>query len=287
MPLITPETLPTTASSCGGPDRLTIALLGVDDRSQNYSIAARTDAISLVSVDFANPSASLLSFPRDLFVPIPNLQSENIDQDRLNTAYEFGEIYKVPGGGPAEFKTTMEWNFGIRVDRYVLANFGAFVAAVDAVGGIDVNVPEAIYDSAYPNENDPGTTVFSLAAGLQHLDGQTALRYARTRHQDDDYHRVQRQQLVLLAFRDKLVSPEVIPQIPALIATLGRLARTDLTPQEIAALACLGAKIDRAAITAQTIDGTMVIPWTTAGGAQVSIPNREVIAPVVDKFLGR
>ena len=118
-------------------------------------------------------------------------------------------------------------------------------------------------------------------------DGERALEYARTRHQDDDYHRVQRQQLVLLAFRDKLMSPEVIPQIPALIATLGRLARTDLAPQELAALACLGTKIDRSAITAQTIDGTMVIPWTTRGGAQVSIPNREVIAPVVDKFLGR
>ncbi len=288
LPLITPEGLPTVASSaCGGPERMTIALLGVDDRSQNYTIAARTDAITLVSVNFITPSASLLSFPRDLYVPLPNLQQHNIDQDRLNTAFEFGEIYKVPGGGPAEFKATMEWNFGIRVDRYILANFGAFEAAVDAVGGIDVNVPTEIYDPAYPNDGNTGTTVFSLAAGPQHMDGQTALRYARTRHQDDDYHRVQRQQLVLLAFRDKLVSPEVIPQIPALVATLGRLARTDLAPQELAALACLSTKIDRSAITAQTIDRTMVIPWTTTGGAQVSIPNREVIAPVVAKFLGR
>jgi LCP family protein required for cell wall assembly len=287
IPAPTVESLPTVAGSCGGPERMTIALLGVDDRSQNYTLAARTDAISLVSVNFITPSASLLSFPRDLYVPLPNLQKENIDQDRLNTAYEYGEIYKVPGGGPAEFKATLEWNFGIRVDRYVLANFGAFEAAVDAVGGIDVNVPVDIYDPAYPTDSNTGTMVFSLAAGPQHMDGQTALRYARTRHQDDDYHRVQRQQLVLLALREKLVSPEVIPQIPALIATLGRLARTDLAPQELAALACLGTKIDRSAIIAQTIDGTMVIPWTTTGGAQVSIPNREVIAPVVDRFLGR
>jgi LCP family protein required for cell wall assembly len=266
---------------------MTIALLGVDDRSQDYNLAARTDAISLVSINFITPTASLLSFPRDLYVPLPNLDNAGITQDRLNTAYEFGDVYKVPGGGPAEFKNTLEWNFGIRVDRYVLGNFGAFVSLVDALGGIEVDVPEAIYDPAYPDDNDNGTFIFSLPAGQQHMDGQTALRYARTRHQDDDYHREQRQQLVLLAIRNKLVSPQVVPQLPALIATLGHLVRTDLTPLEITSLACIGTKIDRSAITAQAIDGTMVIPWLTPSGAQVSIPNRDLIAPLVAKFLGQ
>jgi polyisoprenyl-teichoic acid--peptidoglycan teichoic acid transferase len=275
------------AGTCGGPARMTIALLGVDDRSQDYNLAARTDAISLVSINFITPTASLLSFPRDLYVPLPNLDNAGITQDRLNTAYEFGDVYKVPGGGPAEFKNTLEWNFGIRVDRYVLGNFGAFVSLVDALGGIEVDVPEAIYDPAYPDDNDNGTFIFSLPAGQQHMDGQTALRYARTRHQDDDYHREQRQQLVLLAIRNKLVSPQVVPQLPALIATLGHLVRTDLTPLEITSLACIGTKIDRSAITAQAIDGTMVIPWLTPSGAQVSIPNRDLIAPLVAKFLGQ
>lgn len=284
---IPPPAAPVGASKCGGPARMTIALLGVDDRSQNYAMASRTDAISLVSINFVTPTASLLSFPRDLYVPLPNLENVGISQDRLNTAYEFGEVYKVPGGGPAEFKDTMEWNFGIRVDRYVLANFGAFVSLVDALGGIDVDVPEAIYDPAYPNGSDTGTFIFSLPAGHQHMDGETALRYARTRHQDDDYHRLQRQQLVLLAIRDKLVSPQVVTRIPALVATLGHMARTDLTPSEITALACMGTQIDRSAITSRTIDGSMVIPWVTPGGADVSIPNRDMIAPLVAKFLGQ
>ncbi len=289
-PQASPTPLPTLPplpnGVCGGPEQMTVALLGVDDRGKNYSIATRTDAITLVNVNFARRTASLLSFPRDLYVPLPNLAKQNITQDRLNTAFEFGELYKVDGGGPAEFKSTIEWNFGLRVDRYVMVNFGAFEAAVDALGGIDVDVPTAIYDPEYP-DNNYGTLVFSLPAGPQHMDGQTALRYARTRHQDSDYQRIKRQQLVLLAIRDKLFSPQVIPQIPALIATLGQLARTDLSPTEIASLACIGAQIDRSAINAQTIDGTMVIPWTTPGGAAVSIPNREAIAPVVDKFLGR
>ncbi len=285
IPTFTPAALPAGDNLCGGPAEMTIALLGVDDRSQTYAHATRTDAISLVHVNFITPTAALLSFPRDLYVPLPNLEDANIYQDRLNTAFEYGEIYKVTGGGPAEFKATLEWNFGVRVDRYIMVNFGAFVAAVDALGGIDVNVPEAIYDAAYPNEDDSGTIIFSLEAGPQHMDGQTALRYARTRHQDDDYHRVQRQQLVLLAIRDKLFSPDVVPQIPTLLGQLGQLARTDLSPQEIAALACIGAQIDRSTITAQAIDGTMVIPWITPGGAQVSIPNRDAIAPLIQKFL--
>lgn len=280
-------TLPPLPASgaCGGPEQMTVALLGVDDRGTNYG-ATRTDAITLVNVNFAKRSAALLSFPRDLYVPLPNLESQNISQDRLNTAFEFGEIYKVPGGGPAEFKATMEWNFGIRVDRYVMVNFGAFEAAVDALGGIDVDVPQAIYDPKYPADVGYGTVVFSLPAGQQHMDGRTALRYARTRHQDDDYHRVKRQQLVLLAIRDKMFSPEIIPKIPALAATLGNLGRTDLTPTELVSLACVGAQIDRSAINALTIDGTMVIPWSTPGGASVSIPNRDLITPVINKFLG-
>jgi anionic cell wall polymer biosynthesis LytR-Cps2A-Psr (LCP) family protein len=129
--------------------------------------------------------------------------------------------------------------------------------------------------------------VLEIPAGLQHMDGQTALRYARTRHQDDDYHRVQRQQLVLFAMRDKLLSPEVIPHLPALLTQLGGLVRTDLSAGEIASLACLGPQIDRAAIKAVAIDGTLVIPWTTPTGGRVSIPNREAIAPLVREFLGQ
>jgi len=267
---------------------MVIALLGVDDRSkpeEGYTHPTRTDAIMLVNVRFDSPSASLLSFPRDLFVPLPNLENVH-EQGRLNTAFMFGEVYHVPGGGPAEFKATVEFNFGIRVDRYVMVNFGAFVKTVDALGGIDVEVPDAIYDPEFPDDVGDGSFILEIPAGRQHMDGKTALHYARTRHQDDDYHRVKRQQLVLLAIRDKLFSPEVVPQIPALLDSMRDSIQTDLSPAEIAALVCLGPQIDRASITAHSIDGTMVIPWTTPTGGRVSIPNREAIAPLVEEFLG-
>lgn len=286
----TPEPLPTAATpnACAGPEHITIALLGVDDRESDYERATRTDAISLINLRFTDKSAAMFSIPRDLYVALPNLSEVGIEADRINTAYLYGDVYGVTGGGPAELKDTVELNFGIRVDRYVLINFGAFEAMVDALGGIDLDVPKAIYDESFPaDDGSGGTIVFELAAGRQHLDGRTALRYARTRHQDDDYHRVQRQQHVLLAIRDKLLSPEVIPHLPELLNRFSGLIRTDLSAQEMAMLACLGPQIDRAAIETYAIDGTMIIPWTTPGGGRVSIPNRDVIAPLVQQFLGR
>jgi LCP family protein required for cell wall assembly len=238
-----------------------------------------------VRVNFVNPSAALLSIPRDLYVPLPNLSAFGIEQSRINTAYVYGEAYDVPGGGPAEFKQTIELNFGLRVDRYALVNFGAFVQGVDAIGGIDVSVPVAIYDDHFPTDDDTGTEVFEVPAGLVHMDGATALRYVRTRHQDDDYHRLGRQQDVLLALRDRLTQPEVLPQVPALIAALAAAGRTDLSPAEITALLCLAPQIDRSAIQSLPIGADLVLPWVTSGGAWVSIPNRDLIAPVVQQFL--
>jgi polyisoprenyl-teichoic acid--peptidoglycan teichoic acid transferase len=281
----TAAVLPTVAGPCGGPAEMTIALLGMDTRADDYDYRARTDAITLVHINFVTGKAAMFSIPRDLYVPLPNLEEAGIDQSRVNTAYLYGEIYGVAGGGPAEFRQTIELNFGLRVDRYVLINFAAFKAVVDAVGGLDIDVPKAIYDDEFPADEGDGTIVLDIPAGMTHMDGAQALRYARTRHQDDDYHRIQRQQLVLMALRDKLVQPAVIPQIPGLILALQGAGRTDLAPDEMAALACVGPRIDRDAITTLQIDGTMIIPWTTPSGGRVSIPDRDLIAPVVNEFL--
>ncbi len=277
--------LPTVSGPCGGPAEMTIALLGMDTRGDDYDYRARSDAITLIHINFVTGKAAMFSIPRDLYVPLPNLTDAGIDQSRINTAYLYGEIYGVPGGGPVEFKQTVELNFGLRVDRYVLINFAAFKATVDAVGGLDINVPKAIYDEDFPADEGDGTIILDIPAGPAHMDGAQALRYARTRHQDDDYHRIQRQQLVMLALRDKLVQPSIIPQIPGLIAAGQSAGRTDLAPEEIAALACVGPRIDRAAITTLQIDGTMIIPYVTPTGGHVSIPDRDAIAPVIQEFL--
>lgn len=276
---------PTNGGPCGGPEQMTIALLGIDDRSNEYDQGVRTDAIVLANINLVNHTAALFSIPRDLYVPLPNLEYTDVAMSRINTAYLYGELYEVPGGGPGQFKDTVAWNFGIRVDRYIMVNFAAFINTVDAVGGIDVDVPDYIYDADFPADDGYGTMLFELPNGWQHLDGATALRYARTRHQDDDYHRIQRQQLVLMALRDKLLSPTVIPQLPALLNNMSTSIRTDLAPEEIAALLCASPQIDRSAIKTFAIDANMIIPWVTPQGGHVGIPDRDAIAPIVTEFL--
>lgn len=285
-PLPTAE--PTTMTGiCGAPETLTFALLGVDSREADYAIASRTDAMVLVRLDLVNRTATTLAIPRDLYVPFPNADYTGASMGRINTAFLYGEVYGVPGGGPAQLADTLAWNFGIRVDHYVMVNFAAFETTVDAVGGLELDVPKAIYDDRFPAEDDASTIVFEVPAGWQHMDGRTALRYARTRHQDDDYHRIQRQQLVLMALRDKLLSPAVIPQLPTLAATMHDSVVTDLPPELLAPLLCAAPQIDRNAISSYAIDGTMVIPWTTFEGGQVGIPDREAIAPLIAAFLGQ
>src|SRR5437763_15019205 len=87
---------------------------------------------------------------------------------------------------------------------------------VDAVGGVDVTVAEAIHDDAYPTD-DYGIITVDIAAGRQHMDGETALRYARTRHQDSDFGRIARQQQVIAAVRNAMLNPVNWPRIPAVV----------------------------------------------------------------------
>lgn len=282
----TPLAVPSAeAALCGLPEPMTIVLLGLDKRP-GETRPTRTDAITLVRIEPQTASAAMLSIPRDLYLPLPNLEAQGINQSRINTAYLYGEIYGVPGGGQAQVKDTLAWNFGIPVDRYVLMDFGAFVQFIDTLGGIMVDVPKPINDAEFPTE-EGGVMLFTLNPGQQVMDGQTALRYVRTRHQDNDYGRMQRQQDVLLAVRDRVLMPEVIPQWPALIANLSTLMQTDLSLDELARLACVARQIDRANIRTYAINGPYIIPWTTPTGGSVIIPNRETLAPLVERFLNR
>lgn len=285
-PTAEPLPSPGAAGFCGAPEEMTLAILGVDDRIGDYSIPSRTDALMFTNLRFGQREAGVLSVPRDLWVAQANVDITGISEDRINLSYVYGENYDVPGGGAGQLKDTVAGNFGFRVDRYVLVNFDAFVRFVDALGGINVDVPKAIYDSQFPAQEGDGTIVFEVEPGPQHMDGLTALRYARTRHQDSDYERIKRQQLVALAIRDRLFSGDTLTRLPAVLAALRGSVRTDLSPEEIAMLLCAGPQIPRDSIETFAIDGPYVIPWTSPGGGSVSLPNRDAIAPLIDGFLG-
>jgi LCP family protein required for cell wall assembly len=258
-----------------GKERVNILVLGVDQRP-GESEPWRTDTMLVVSVDPESKSAGMLSIPRDLWVEIPGY-----GMDRINTAYVYGDLNKVPGGGPALAKKTVQYNLGEPIHYYVRVNFSAFQQVIDLIGGVDVYVEQEINDPLYPDMNY-GYDPLRIAAGWQHMDGALALKYARTRHGSSDFDRMRRQQQVMLAVRDKVTNlgllPKLLPRAHDLAKTLGNSIQTDLTLDQLLRLAQLGSEIDRARIRTAAIDETMTSSWTTPQGAMVLLPDRTKMA---------
>ncbi len=266
-----------------GTERVNLLLLGVDERPQENGMA-RTDTMMVLTLDPTTLQAGVLSIPRDLWVPIPGY-----NQGRINTAHRLGELYNYPGGGPALARETVEYNLGIPIQYYVRLNFQGFVDLIDLIGGIDVYVAEPINDPLYP-DNNYGYDPLYIPAGQQHFDGAMALKYARTRHDSNDFERARRQQQVLLAVLERVSSlnllPQLAPRLGELYTLMDQSVSTDLTLDEVLALAGLAIKVDRTQIRFAVIDSTCTENYITPEGAQVLIPLRDRIREVRDYVFG-
>ncbi|HIE57573.1 MAG TPA: hypothetical protein EYP88_05005 [Anaerolineales bacterium] len=236
IPTATPEPL------CGGPPVMTILALGVDTNSYLYGLA---DAIKLVRVDFVTPKVTVISMPRDLWVQIPGLEASGVTEGKLNQAYFYGSpgmgYYDGPGAGPGLMARTLQNNFGFAVDHYGTVNMYTFVRMVNAVGGIDLYLERDV-DGRPVDEKTEDMGYFY--AGYNHMTGEAALRFSRIRKTDNNFARMDRQKMVLCALKDKLLRPEVLPDIPDLIASFQGSIVTDLSPAQISQLACLLPKLD-------------------------------------------
>ena len=266
-----------------GQSRVTVLLLGIDRRQGETETAYRTDSIMLISVDPAANTASMLSIPRDLWVEMP----DGFDPNTINTANFIGDAYQLPGGGPEFAMKTIRHNLGVSVDYYVRLDFTAFEKIIDTIGGIEIDNPTDIDDPEYP-DGSYGYEPFYLSAGVHTLNGHDALRYARTRHDDSDINRAQRQQQVVLAVRDKVLSlgtlPSLLAQAPTLFSTLKESIQTNLTVEQMIALALLAQDIPRESIKSGVIDYQYVTEETTAEGRQVLIPIRDEIRKLRDEL---
>jgi LCP family protein required for cell wall assembly len=261
-------------------DRVNILVMGIDRRPGEPFIS-RTDSMMIFSIDPQSDSAAILSIPRDLYIVIPGR-----GRDRINTAFVYGSAGGNPAGGASLAMQTVEYNLGVQIDHYILVDFSAVTRGVDALGGIDVNVPYEIYDETFPDMNY-GFDPFYVAAGMQHFDGITALKYARTRHQDTDFHRASRQQQVVLAVRNKVASmgfAELLRQAPVLYQQLNNGIRTDLSLDEIIQLATAAASIPGDSIQNIVLDQNYVTSYRTPKGASVLVPINEEIAPLIQEL---
>lgn len=208
---------------------LSILLLGTDERPDEYG-PSRTDTMILLSVNLDTGDMGMLSLPRDLWVPIPGMGVTT----KINTAYMLGELQAYAGGGAQLAKDTVSSFVGRPVDYFVRVNFDGFREIIDLIGGVTVTAPNTIHDEEYPTP-DYGVETFHLDAGTHLLDGETALKYARTRHNDGDYSRARRQQDIIRAVAQQVMNAGMIPQLlgkaPQLLATMQSSIETDLPMQ--------------------------------------------------------
>lgn len=227
--------------------RINIVVMGLDlRRDEPEDTPARTDSIFVLTLDPFSKTAGIFSIPRDTLVEIPDGRGGYI-KDRINVAYETGQYtYKdYPGGGPGLVKDTIEHNFGIPIDHYVILNFNNFISLVDELGGIDVDVPEYVYDGAYNDCKQCPYYAVEFLPGLQHMDGKTALAYARLRKTDNDFKRIERQQLVMKAIAKRASDMGVLlgSNPINLYKKYKDSVRTDISDFKIPGLAALGKQI--------------------------------------------
>lgn len=192
-------------------DVYTFLVLGMDTRPDEQEL--NTDVMMVSRVDLVNNTVRTMSFPRDLYVEIPG-----VGADKINAAFK-----AVAANGKEEWQSgmeatrnTIENNFGLTIDAALSVRFEGVVEIVDHLGGVTVVNPYDLRDDSYPTE-DYGTKEIFYPAGEIELNGEQALEFMRTRHQDGDDGRVMRQQLVLTALLGEAQDPANLPRLPELI----------------------------------------------------------------------
>lgn len=247
------------------PGQTRILLLGID-RAPNGTAVSRTDTIILLQTDPFQPEVKMLSIPRDLWVPIPG-----VGENRINTAHFFAEA-NHPGSGPQAAMDVVGANFGVRPNYFARIQFDGFKEVVDAMGGLDLDLPKPMG---------------GLPAGKHHLNGTQALAFARDRKGTDDFFRMSQGQVVILSAAREMINPLVWPRLPWIAAAFLRSVDTNLPAWEWprVGFALLRAGPDGA--DHRTIPREMTKPFTTSGGAQVLLPNWDLIRPMVHQMFGK
>jgi len=261
------------------PGTINVVVLGSDQRPDWRDW--HTDVVQVVSIQPLVPAVTVLSIPRDLYVYIPDFW-----MSRINFADMYGELYGYDGGGQALVRETLLYNLGIPMDHYVRTDFTGFVGIVDALGGVDIPVHCRLQDYwPYPNENGE-YPIKVMEPGVHHVDGETALWYARSRKTSSVFARERRQQQVLQAIWRKGRSLDLLPNVPQLWEQLQGMVVTDMTFGEVVMLAEVAFRLDEQNVRFRNIDYQHVIPWTTPRGGNVYLPNWDEIGPVVAEALG-
>jgi polyisoprenyl-teichoic acid--peptidoglycan teichoic acid transferase len=268
------STRTTTPTPPRPPGAFTVLLLGSDNDTKFNSDHILTQSMIIVRFNPSSKRVTMLSIPRDLWVPLSTGGIGKIDG-----AYSYG--------GASSAIATVENNFGVHIDAYIWIGLAGLVNVIDQIGGIDVVTAAPVFDDFYPHDIGPGDPYqylrVAVLAGPQHLDGTHALQYVRSRHNDlqSDFGRSARQQIVLLALRAKAagISAE---DVPALAGALKGQIKTNMSLSRIATLLPLAGGLDT-----KNIQQIVLLPPYTHGCGCADgyvLPDWGAILPLVHQY---
>ena len=235
-----------------------VLVLGVDERPESEEDGSRTDTIMLVRVMPESGDVRLLSVPRDLLVEVaPD------EEDRINAAYNFGGIEQTI--------TAFEEYSGVPVDHYAIVDFEGFKDVINAMGGVEVDVEDEVPPK------------YKIEDGLQNLNGQQALFYARYRGTSGgDLDRIRHQQQLVASLRSQAFDWNTVRQLPEILRVANRNVQTDVGFSDGVSIGrILVRRGPNAQMTSEQLQGD---PETLENGNQVLIPNDETNEPILDQF---
>jgi len=260
---------------------LTIVIGGLDAREAGQP--QNSDVLIVARIDHQANTMRAFNIPRDLYVAIPGFGS-----DKITRAYDYGSAIdgsdkRDSTAGIKLIEETIRQNFGLDVSAGLVTEFGGFAAIVDAFGGVDVNNPYDVYDAQYPTA-DYGVKEIHFPAGPQHLNGQEALEFSRTRHQDGDDGRVMRQHLVLRALLNQARDPSIVARLPGLYKTEKKYVQTTLSnAQQLALLASAPNVTENSVAFGSLLP--YVSPGSTDAGAWIYVGDWSQIPGYAEGFL--
>jgi LCP family protein required for cell wall assembly len=264
-----------------GESRVTVLLLGLDGRDwiQNYG-PPLADTIILATLDPQSRTAGMLSIPRDLWVRIPGY-----GYHKINQSFQLGEADHAEGGGAGLAIETVENFLDVKINYYIQIDFNAFVRIIDEIGGVKINVPETIVVDPVGRE----TINKTLTPGIQTLPGEIALAYARARNTPgSDFDRAARQQQVIMAIRERVISFQMLPTLISKAAVIyqeiSRGVNTNLNLQQIIQLAWLAQQLPPENIRQGVIGPDLVINSISADGMAILQPIPDQIMLLRDEI---
>ncbi len=267
-----PAILPVVARASPTPalaETLNLLLVGVDRRPrQKYG--GRPDTIVIAAIA-KNGHLGLISVPRDLYVEVPGR-----GMDRINAT--FSAAYESKQDPLKLLQRVIEDTLALPIAHRLALDLGGFESLIDALGGVDVDVPCPISDNFIDERSETGRRLLSVDAGLQHLDGKTAGLYVRSRHGRSDFSRARRQQAILFAIKRRFQSADGLTRIPEFIERLSPLITSDMTRSDVLHLARRLAHLEPENIHGLVLGAEHSSPHYTEDRKAVLLPNHEAIS---------